>query len=159
MASGEMTEAEFTGFLTQVFRAAAAVSRDGALHYICMDWRHLYEALSAGRAVYSSFLNLCVWNKDNGGTLWFNLCDGWASSSGSSGVALGSGGASARSLYVFKRRSRLVQQLGNGEHRACHERDSLVNGPPAPGRRCSNRAIKRKLQAAAPDRQASLRSR
>jgi DNA modification methylase len=67
MASGEMTEVEFTGFLTQVFRAAADVSRDGALHYICMDWRHLYEALSAGRAVYSSFLNLCVWNKDNGG--------------------------------------------------------------------------------------------
>jgi DNA modification methylase len=67
MASGEMTEVEFTGFLTQVFRAAADVSRDGALHYICMDWRHLFEALSAGRAVYSSFLNLCVWNKDNGG--------------------------------------------------------------------------------------------
>src|SRR5258707_12534495 len=67
MASGEMSEVEFTGFLTQVFRAAADVSRDGALHYICMDWRHLYEALSAGRAVYASFLNLCVWNKDNGG--------------------------------------------------------------------------------------------
>jgi len=43
MASGEMSEVEFTGFLTQVFRAAADVSRDGALHYICMDWRHLYE--------------------------------------------------------------------------------------------------------------------
>jgi len=67
MASGEMTEVEFTSFLTQVFRAAAEVSRDGSLHYICMDWRHLYEALSAGRAVYSSFLNLCVWNEDNGG--------------------------------------------------------------------------------------------
>ncbi len=67
MASGEMTEGEFTNFLTQVFRAAAEVSRDGALHYICMDWRHLYEVLSAGRAVYSSFINLCVWNKDNGG--------------------------------------------------------------------------------------------
>ncbi len=67
MASGEMTEAEFTNFLTQVFRATAEVSRDGALHYICMDWRHLYEVLSAGRAVYSSFINLCVWNKDNGG--------------------------------------------------------------------------------------------
>jgi DNA modification methylase len=67
MASGEMTEPEFTSFLTQVFRAAADVSRDGALHYICMDWRHLFEALSAGRAAYSSFLNLCVWNKDNGG--------------------------------------------------------------------------------------------
>ncbi len=67
MASGEMTEAEFTNFLTQVFRATAEVSRDGALHYICMDWRHLYEVLSAGRAIYSSFINLCVWNKDNGG--------------------------------------------------------------------------------------------
>jgi DNA modification methylase len=67
MASGEMTEGEFTNFLTQVFRAAADVSRDGALHYICMDWRHLYEVLSAGRSVYSSFINLCVWNKDNGG--------------------------------------------------------------------------------------------
>jgi DNA modification methylase len=32
-----------------------------------MDWRHLFEALSAGKTVYSSFLNLCVWNKDNGG--------------------------------------------------------------------------------------------
>jgi hypothetical protein len=73
MASGEMTEVEFTGFLTQVFRAAADVSRDGALHYICMDWRHLYEVLSAGRTVYSSFLNLCVWNKDNGdqNTSWY----------------------------------------------------------------------------------------
>jgi DNA modification methylase len=67
MASGEMTEGEFTDFLGQVFRAATEVSRDGALHYICMDWRHLYEVLSAGRAVYSSFINLCVWNKDNGG--------------------------------------------------------------------------------------------
>jgi DNA modification methylase len=67
MASGEMTEGEFTNFLTQVFHAAADVSRDGALHYICMDWRHLYEVLSAGRAIYSSFINLCVWNKDNGG--------------------------------------------------------------------------------------------
>jgi DNA modification methylase len=67
MASGEMTEGEFTDFLSQVFRAAADVSRDGALHYVCMDWRHLYEVLSAGRSVYSSFINLCVWNKDNGG--------------------------------------------------------------------------------------------
>jgi DNA modification methylase len=67
MASGEMTEKEFTAFLTRVFRALVGVSRDGTLHYICMDWRHLYEALSAGRAAYSSFLNLCVWNKDNGG--------------------------------------------------------------------------------------------
>jgi len=67
MASGEMKEEEFTTFLTDVFQRTAEVSRDGCLHYICMDWRHLHEALSAGRAVYSSLLNLCVWNKDNGG--------------------------------------------------------------------------------------------
>jgi DNA modification methylase len=67
MGSGEMSEAEFTDFLREAFRTMASASRDGALHYICMDWRHLYETLSAGRAVYSSFQNLCVWNKDNGG--------------------------------------------------------------------------------------------
>jgi DNA modification methylase len=67
MASGEMKEEEFVTFLKDVFQRIAGVSRDGSLHYICMDWRHLYEALSAGRAVYSSLLNLCVWNKDNGG--------------------------------------------------------------------------------------------
>lgn len=67
MASGEMTEDEFTHFLSLVFNAMAAASRDGALHYICMDWRHLFETLSAGKAAYSSFINLCVWNKDNGG--------------------------------------------------------------------------------------------
>ncbi len=67
MASGEMTDEEFVSFLLNVFQRIAEVSRDGALHYVCMDWRHLYQALSAGRAVYSSLLNLCVWNKDNGG--------------------------------------------------------------------------------------------
>jgi DNA modification methylase len=67
MASGEMTEDEFTQFLKATLGAAANASRDGALHYVCMDWRHLFEALSAGRALYDSFLNMCVWNKDNGG--------------------------------------------------------------------------------------------
>jgi DNA modification methylase len=32
-----------------------------------MDWRHLIEILSAGRMTYSQLLNLCIWNKDNGG--------------------------------------------------------------------------------------------
>jgi DNA modification methylase len=34
---------------------------------VCMDWRHLFELICAGRTLYGSFLNLCVWNKDNGG--------------------------------------------------------------------------------------------
>jgi DNA modification methylase len=32
-----------------------------------MDWRHLDELLTAGRAIYGELKNLCVWVKDNGG--------------------------------------------------------------------------------------------
>ncbi|MXO69490.1 DNA methylase N-4 [Altererythrobacter marinus] len=67
MASGEMSEAEFTGFLTRVASNLAAFSADGAVHFICMDWRHMGELLVAGRAAYSELKNLVVWNKDNGG--------------------------------------------------------------------------------------------
>src|SRR6266480_3698711 len=59
MASGEMTEAEFIQFLSVTLGQAVEASRDGALHYVCMDWRHLLELLSAGREIYDGFLNLC----------------------------------------------------------------------------------------------------
>ena len=49
MASGEMSEAEFIQFLSATLGLAVKASRDGALHYICMDWRHLFELLSAAR--------------------------------------------------------------------------------------------------------------
>jgi hypothetical protein len=67
MASGEMAEAEFIQFLSVTLGQAVEASRDGALHSVCMDWRHLLELLSAGREIYDGFLNLCVWNKNNGG--------------------------------------------------------------------------------------------
>ena len=67
MASGEMSEAEFIAFLTNVLRLLAAHSRDGSIHFVCMDWRHLFELLTAGRSVYSELKNLCVWTKTNGG--------------------------------------------------------------------------------------------
>lgn len=67
MAAGEMSAAEFTAFLETVLGNAARVSRDGSIHYVCMDWRHMRELLDAGEAVYSEFKNLIVWNKDNGG--------------------------------------------------------------------------------------------
>jgi hypothetical protein len=47
MAAGEMTEAEFTDFLTRVFDLAAKYSVDGSLHYWFMDWRHAPESRSA----------------------------------------------------------------------------------------------------------------
>lgn len=67
MASGEMDEAKFTSFLTQACTLFARHSVDGALHYICMDWRHLSELLAAGRAIYAELKNLCVWAKDHAG--------------------------------------------------------------------------------------------
>lgn len=67
MASGEMSEGEFTTFLSSAFRNMSAVSVDGAIHFLCMDWRHISEMLSAGNAVYSELKNLLVWDKGNGG--------------------------------------------------------------------------------------------
>lgn len=67
MASGEMTEGEFTAFLTTIFQHLINVSVPGAVHYTFMDWRHLHEVLSAGRGNYQELLNLCVWAKNNGG--------------------------------------------------------------------------------------------
>ena len=67
MASGEMDEAGFTAFLTETLGAAAAVSRNGAIAYVCMDWRHIGELVAAGRAAFSELKNVCVWNKSNGG--------------------------------------------------------------------------------------------
>ena len=67
MGSGEMTRAEFTGFLKKVFQQLCRYSLDGSIHQACMDWRHMREMLDAGEAAYSELKNLCVWNKNNAG--------------------------------------------------------------------------------------------
>jgi DNA modification methylase len=67
MASGEMSEAEFTDFLHAAYVFLAKHSVDGSIHYIFMDWRHLVEILTATRNVYGPPKNLCVWNKTNAG--------------------------------------------------------------------------------------------
>jgi len=67
MASGEMTDEEFLIFLEESLGACAKVSREGAVHFVCMDWRHMDEVSAVGKAVYGSLLNLCVWNKSNAG--------------------------------------------------------------------------------------------
>jgi hypothetical protein len=67
MASGEMSEADFKAFLEKALKHHAAHSTDGALHFVCMDWRHSGELLVAGRSIYSECKNLCVWVKTNAG--------------------------------------------------------------------------------------------
>lgn len=66
-ASGEMSPDQFTLFLTQTLQNAAAVARDGAIAFVCMDWRHMTEMLTAGHAAFTELKNLCVWNKSNAG--------------------------------------------------------------------------------------------
>ena len=67
MASGEMSEAEFTAFLETALGHHVAHSADGALHFVCMDWRHAGELLAASRPLYSECKNCCVWVKRNAG--------------------------------------------------------------------------------------------
>jgi DNA modification methylase len=67
MASGEMSEAAFTAFLTTILARIETHSADGAIAYVCIDWRHLYELLTAGRATGLALKNLCVWAKTNAG--------------------------------------------------------------------------------------------
>lgn len=67
MASGEMTPAQFTHFLSRFMALNCQYSASGSIHFICMDWRHLRELLAASTDNYSEFKQLVVWNKDNAG--------------------------------------------------------------------------------------------
>jgi DNA modification methylase len=67
MGVGELSAEVFAAFLQQTLGHAAALARNGAIAFVCMDWRHMGELLEAGQAVFSEFKNLCVWNKTNGG--------------------------------------------------------------------------------------------
>jgi hypothetical protein len=67
MASGELSPAQFESFLTTSLGHAVHCSRDGAIHFVCMDWRHMTELLAAGKEIYGELKNLCVWNKSNAG--------------------------------------------------------------------------------------------
>jgi len=65
--SGEMSAAQFIAFLVATLGNASAVMRDGAIAYVCMDWRHMRDLLEAGEQVFTELKNLVVWNKTNGG--------------------------------------------------------------------------------------------
>lgn len=67
MASGEMTSGRYTGFLLTALTLLVMHSIEGSIHYIFIDWRHLFELLSAGKQAYTELKNLCVWVKDGAG--------------------------------------------------------------------------------------------
>ena len=67
VGSGEQTREEFIAFLQETSANIAAVCVDGAIVFMCMDWRHMGEMLAAGEAVFSELKNLIVWNKTSPG--------------------------------------------------------------------------------------------
>jgi len=66
-ASGEMSPAEFTTFLTGSLGHAARTLRPGGILFACMDWRHVSELSASLEALALDLLNICVWVKSNPG--------------------------------------------------------------------------------------------
>ncbi len=66
-ASGELSRDEFIQFLSKSCGLLAKHSKDGAIHFVCMDWRHADELLRAGQDVYTELKNIAVWVKTNAG--------------------------------------------------------------------------------------------
>jgi DNA modification methylase len=67
MASGELSSTEHVAFLRTSLGHAARHSVDGAISFVCQDWRHAKEAIIAGEEIYSELKNICVWSKSNAG--------------------------------------------------------------------------------------------
>jgi DNA modification methylase len=65
--SGEMRPAQYRRFLCETLGNGARASAHGAVHYVCIDWRHIADLIDVGRELYYDMLNLVVWNKTNAG--------------------------------------------------------------------------------------------
>jgi DNA modification methylase len=66
MASGEMSSGQFMDFLRKFLTETCKFLEDGAIVYVCMDWRHMQELLGAAEGLLA-FKQLCVWSKDKAG--------------------------------------------------------------------------------------------
>jgi len=64
MPSGEkMTDAQFTDFLSTALSQISLFADNGAICFVCMDWRHTQQILVAAQAI--TLKNICVWVKSN----------------------------------------------------------------------------------------------
>jgi DNA modification methylase len=107
-ASGEKTSAQFTKFLEETLGLLAEYSADGAIHFVCSDWRHLDEMLTAGRRVYRELKNLIVWAKSNSGMGSFyrsqhELIFAWKHGCGkhTNNIELGRYGRNRRNVWTY----------------------------------------------------------
>lgn len=67
MGTGEMSREQFVTFLSETVAAIKPVLFDGAILYLCMDWRHGRELCEAAAQNDLEQKNLCVWVKSNAG--------------------------------------------------------------------------------------------
>jgi DNA modification methylase len=65
--AGELSRDEFIWFLTDCCGLLKRFSTNGAIHFVCMDWKHLDELLVAGREVYTELKNIAIWVKSTAG--------------------------------------------------------------------------------------------
>lgn len=67
MASGEMSPEQFSALLQGSLANAVRFADKGAVLFVCMDWRSIIVPKQAAGELGLETLNLCVWNKTNGG--------------------------------------------------------------------------------------------
>jgi len=65
--SGELSREEFIRFLTGACTLLKNYSKNGAIHFVCIDWKHVDELLAAGREVYTELKNIVAWVKSTAG--------------------------------------------------------------------------------------------
>jgi DNA modification methylase len=127
MATGEMSESEFTQFLRNACSLLAAHSAPGSIHYVCMDWRHVGELTAAGKGAYAELVNICVWVKHNGGmgSLYrsqHELVFVFKAAGGShvNNVQLGRFGRSRTNVWSYRGINNFGGQSGEGDLLAMH---------------------------------------
>jgi len=67
MASGEMNNPQFMEFLRSVAQGVRSYTHPAAVCFMCMDWRHVAQAMGAVEEAGYEMINVCVWAKANGG--------------------------------------------------------------------------------------------
>jgi DNA modification methylase len=67
VASEEMSSPDLVRFLSSTLNAAASVSREGAVHFVCADWRHIAELTAAAEPIYGKAIDVAVWVKPKAG--------------------------------------------------------------------------------------------
>lgn len=134
MASGEMSVTEFTQFLEQALGLLGAQSKPGSIHFVCMDWRHLSETLTAGLKTYSELKNLCVWVKDKGGmgSLYRSqhelvLVFKYGKDSHRNNVELGKFGRNRTNVWQYAGANTLSRQGHEGDLLAMHPTIKPIN--------------------------------